>query len=175
MPVRTHVDESGLGVGFSIFATTTGKDCVTRVTLTYAITESRVINPATAAVTPRIDRLRAMTVSASANNAQNPAGCPRRHDPPVGPMERAIHSSLHPNLFAIWGVMLACFFAGSSEMGNHYRNPPIRPTARGWFSWNGYIRCNPNWIDGRACYGSLRGPRHAGGSAGPTGHYDDVG
>ena len=70
MPVRTHVDESGLGVGFSIFATTTGKDCVTRVTLTYAITESRVINPATAAVTPRIDRLRAMTVSASANNAQ---------------------------------------------------------------------------------------------------------
>ena len=50
MPVRTHVDESGLGVGSSIFATTIGKDCVARVILTYAIIESRVINPATLAI-----------------------------------------------------------------------------------------------------------------------------
>jgi hypothetical protein len=32
-----------------------------------------VINPATVAIAPRNNRLRAMTVSASANNAQNPA------------------------------------------------------------------------------------------------------
>ena len=73
MPVRTHVDESGLGVGASIFATVAGKDCIARVLLTYAITVSSVINPATVAIAPRNDRLRAMTVKASANNAQNPA------------------------------------------------------------------------------------------------------
>jgi hypothetical protein len=53
IPVLMHVDESGIGVGVSIFDTVAGKDCIARVMLTYAITESRVINPATVAIAPR--------------------------------------------------------------------------------------------------------------------------
>jgi hypothetical protein len=61
MPVRTQVDESGLGVGASAFATVAGTACIALVLLTYAIIESRVINPATVAIAPRNERLRAIT------------------------------------------------------------------------------------------------------------------
>jgi hypothetical protein len=68
-----HVDESGVCVGESAFATVIGASCIARVLLTYAITESREINPAVVAIAPRKAGFRAMTVRASASNPQNPA------------------------------------------------------------------------------------------------------
>ena len=88
----------------------------------------------------------------------------------------ALYTAAFIPTFLLFGILCSrVAFQDLLRWGTLIAIPQFVPAARGRFSWNGNTRCNPNRIDGRACYGSLRGPHHAGGSAWPTGHYDDVG